>query len=103
MRGKTDSTSNFNQLLSLRANDVTELQSWLARTKYRWISHDIQNEILNIVAKSVLDQILREVNTALWYSIMVDETTDCSRNEQMVFCFRICDKELNVHELFVGL
>src|SRR6218665_4081730 len=48
--GKTDSTANFNELLALRATDVYELQSWLSRTKYRWISHDIQNEMLNILA-----------------------------------------------------
>jgi len=102
IRGKTDSTANFNELLALRATDVSELQSWLSRTKYRWISHDIQNEMLNILADRVLDRILLEVTTAQWYSIMVDETTDCSRNEQMVFCFRICDAQLQVYELFVG-
>lgn len=101
VRGKTDSTSNFSELLTLRGNDVPELQSWLARTKYRWISHDIQNEMLNILANNVLDRILKEVRTAKWYSIMVDETTDCSRKEQIVFCFRICNEELKVHELFV--
>lgn len=102
IRGKTDSTANFNELLSLRATDVTALQSWLSRTKYRWISHDIQNEILQILANRVLDRILYEVTTAQWYSIMVDETSDCSRKEQLVFCFRICDAQLQVHELFVG-
>ena len=101
VRGKTDSASNFSQLLTLRGDDVPELQSWLARTKYRWMSHDIQNEMLSILANDVLDRILKEVRTAQWYSIMVDETTDCSRKEQMVLCFRICDEELKVHELFV--
>ena len=34
---------------------------------------------------------------------MVDETTDVSNAEQLVFCFRIVDDELNSHEEFVGL
>jgi Domain of unknown function (DUF4371) len=102
VRGKTDSTANFNELLTLRATDVPDLQSWLARTKYRWISHEIQNEILNILATNIMDQILQEVQKSVWYSIMVDETTDCTRNEQMVFCFRICNEELEVHEMFIS-
>ena len=34
---------------------------------------------------------------------MVDETTDCSRHEQIVFCLRFCDQQFNIHELFMGL
>jgi len=78
IRGNTDSTSNFNQLLELRASDVMSLQSRLARCKYRWISHDIQNEILQILSTEVLNKILDEVKEAEWYSIMVDETNDCT-------------------------
>ncbi len=33
VRGKTDLMSNFNELLKIRANEVQELQAWLARTK----------------------------------------------------------------------
>ena len=34
---------------------------------------------------------------------MVDETSDVSNAEQLVFCFRIVDYELNPHEEFVEL
>ncbi len=38
-----------------------------------------------------------------WFTIMVDETTDQSNVEQMVFCLCYVDSDLNVHEEFVGL
>ena len=38
-----------------------------------------------------------------WYTIMVDETTDMSNQEQLVFCLRYVDESLDVHEEFLGL
>ena len=46
--------------------------------------------------------ILADVRNAQRYAIMLDETTDCSRREQLVMCFRYCDYQLDVHEVFVG-
>lgn len=37
------------------------------------------------------------------FSIMVDETTDISNTEQLVFCIRYVDEQLNGHENFIGL
>ena len=34
---------------------------------------------------------------------MVDETTDMTNTEQMVFCLRYVDSNLDVHEEFIGL
>jgi hypothetical protein len=102
IRGKTDSSSNFMQLLTLRASDVSSLNSWLSRTQYRWISHDIQNELLQILGHDVLRRVLSDLRSAEYYSIMLDETTDCGRHEQLVMCYRYCDSSLEIHEVFVG-
>ena len=34
---------------------------------------------------------------------MVDETTDISNIEQLVFCIRFVDDDLHCHEEFIGL
>ena len=101
--GNTDKPSNLHQLLFLQAFDATSLQTWLARSQYRWLSHDIQNEILQLTANNFLHRLLVDVYDAQYYSIMVDETTDCSRHKQMVFCLHFCVQQFNIHELFMGL
>jgi hypothetical protein len=55
-----------------------------------------------MLADDVLCTILDEVKSAQYYSIMVDETMDCNRKEQMAICFRYCDDNLNTYELFAG-
>ena len=37
------------------------------------------------------------------FAIMVDETTDIANTEQMVFCLRYVDDQLNSHEEFIGM
>lgn len=54
VRGHTDAESNLVQLLKLRSHDVPQLQSWLERTSYKWISHDIINEMIELMAHTVL-------------------------------------------------
>jgi len=102
IRGKTEDSSNFRKLLSLRASDVDELKAWLARSRYRWISHDVQNEILQLLANDVLRRVLVDVREARYYAVMIDETSDCSRHEQLVLCLRFCDSQLEIHEVFTG-
>ena len=45
----------------------------------------MQNEILEIMASTILRKIARKLAGEL-FSIMVDETTDISNAEQLVFC-----------------
>jgi hypothetical protein len=102
IRGKTDKSSNFHRLLLLLAADASDLNSWLARTQYKWLSHEIQNELLLLLADDVLHSLLRQIEEAKFFSIMADETMDCSRKEQLAVCFRYCDNSLETHELFMG-
>ena len=63
IRGHTDENSNLKQLLVLRSDDCDELQQWLCRDKYKWLSHDIQNELLEILALSVVRKIVDNVRS----------------------------------------
>ena len=50
--------------------------------------------------------ILRDVRDRIsdkWFTLMVDETTDTSNTEQMVFCLRHVDDQWDVHEDVIGL
>jgi hypothetical protein len=102
VRGHTDESSNFIRLLSLRSQDVKELKSWLTRTSYKWLSHDIITELLTIMSHAILRQMSETVKSAQYYSIIVDETCDFSVHEQVSICVRYVDTKLTVHERFFG-
>ena len=63
-------------------------------------SPQIENEILTIVANTVLRGVASSVRSAPFYSLMVDETTDSSCEEQVVICCRWIDDDLQAHEDF---
>jgi len=102
IRGHTDANGNFNNLLTLRSNDSTELKSWLARSSYKWISPAVQNEIIQDMALSLLRSYKQDIIDAKYFAIVMDESTDASIKEQASFCFRYVSKDLIVNETFVG-
>ena len=102
IKGHTEATTNFDNLLMLRAADSTELKSWLTRSSYKWTSPQIQNELIEDMALSVLRSYKQELAEAKYFAVMLDESTDISVKEQVSICFRYVSKDLSVHETFVG-
>lgn len=102
IRGHEDISSNFWQLLNLRKDDRQELAEWLGRSGYKWTSHDIQNEIIAILGKSVLRSVVKEIKSCNYFGIMVDETCDVSVQEQVTFCIRTVDENFEICEDFLG-
>ena len=94
--------SNFFQLLKTLAEDNPRLLNWMEKSRDKFMSPDIQNEILCIMALFIQREITNDVS-GQWYTIMVDETTNMSNTEQLVFCIRYVDSNLEVHEEFIGL
>ena len=45
----------------------------------------------------------RSIQNGVFYTIMADEVTDSSNQEQFVLCLRWVDEDLNPHEEFIGL
>ena len=84
VEGGSESNSNFLQLLHLRANDIPQLKEWLKKARDKFTSPSIQNELLEIMALDILRKINRDIK-GKFFSIMVDETTDTSNIEQLVF------------------
>ena len=104
LRGDGDeSNSNFVQLFKLRSADDSSMLEWLQKRTNKYTSKDIQNEILNVLAAEVLEKISNDLQTAGFFSIMVDELTDSSNQEQVTLVLRWVDKMLSAHEEFIGL
>ena len=104
IRGDGDEeNSNFIQLFKLRGEDDPKFAKWLEKKTDKYVSANIQNELLKVMGLQVLRDIATSLHSAEFYSIMVDETTDVSNKEQAVLCFRWVSDDLIAHEDFVGL
>ena len=80
-RGHTEEQGNFHQLVVLRGNESANLKSWIA-CKQSYMSHEIQNEILQIMAHQILRAIMKDVSSSNWFAFIADEATDASLVEQ---------------------
>ena len=87
--GLGEPNSNLIQLLHLRKHDIPALGPWLEKAQDRFTSPSIQNELLEIMANTVLRKISSNISGKM-FSIMVDETTDISNTEQLVFLHSLC-------------
>ena len=96
-----DSDSNFIQLLLSRCKSMPELKNWLDKKQGKFVTHDVQNEILQLMSNSVLRNLLETIRGNV-YSIMCDEYTDISNKELLTFCIRWVDESLDVYEKFLG-
>ena len=65
--------------------------------------HEMQNEMLKVMALKILRDVAAEIRNAEFYTIMVDEATDASNVSQLALCLRWVDSDLNPHEEFIGL
>ena len=66
-----------------------------------YLSPEIQNSVLSILAKMVKDQICSEVKESGAYTIMADETRDVSKTEQLCIVLRYVFQG-HVYERFLG-
>ncbi|XP_057290908.1 zinc finger MYM-type protein 1-like [Hydractinia symbiolongicarpus] len=69
---------------------------------HKYNHHDVQNELWNLMASQVLRKKLDTVRERRFYSMMADEGTDASNAEQLSFCVRSANDDLNVNEDFLG-
>ena len=98
-----EDSSNFNQLLHLRALDDPSLLTWVQRKAEKYTSPEIQNELLKTMAQCVTRDIAATVGTSSFYTLMADEVTDASNIEQVAICLRYIDDNFDAHEDFVGM
>ena len=82
---------NLLELLHLRCEDIPWLKEMLQsqlKCHAQWTSPSIQNEILDIISSFVIERITHDVLLSRNFALIMDETSDISRAEQVSICFR---------------
>ena len=104
LRGdQNDSESNFLQLMKLRGVDDDNIMKHLEQHSDKYTCHQVQNEIIKLMALTVLRKLATDFRTSVYFSLMADEVTDSSNREQVVVCLRRVDEDFEAHEEFIGL
>lgn len=79
---------NFEALIALMSKLDSKLIKWAKRT-HSYLSPENQNEMLKIMADDVTRTLVQRINRSGSYCLMIDESTDISNHEQVVFCMRL--------------
>ena len=101
VQGNDDKESNFIQLLKLRAKDDRALVNWFSSKGDTYTSHEFQNELISIMANHTIRDLVTELGNN-YFSLICDEYTDINNEEQLTFCLRWIDENLEAHEDFIG-
>ncbi|KAG2604865.1 hypothetical protein PVAP13_4NG097550 [Panicum virgatum] len=109
-RGHDESPDSINQgnflemvkLLASYNKEVNDVVLQNAPKKAKYTSPDVQKEILNIYARKVQISIREEIGNSK-FCIMVDESRDESKKEQMAIVVRFVNKEGIIKERFLDL
>ena len=55
------------------------------------------------MALRILQEIAKQIQNAVFFTIMADETADVSNSEQLVVCIRWVDDSFVIHEDFISV
>lgn len=84
-----ENKGNFLSIMELLAkHNPTVKRKMTSQRNATYLGHDTQNEIIDCLAEMVRTSIISEVAQSEVFSILVDETKDLSRKEQMSFVIR---------------
>lgn len=87
---------NFLELIDLIATFVPSFKKYVESKSY--LHHSYQNELIEIIANRLIKIILPKE----YFSIILDETMDIGKDEQIAFCMRYMDENLEIQEHFFG-
>lgn len=80
--------ANYDPVLNEHLNKVRLYQTKGERMQVHYLSHDIQNEFIELCSSQVTKVILEEREKARYYSVIVDATPDSAHIEQTAFILR---------------
>jgi len=100
---KSLNKGNFIELLTIRAKDNNLIQQYyLDKEKsFNYVHHSYLNMFLTYMSDYVLKSIVSEIMSAGIFSILIDETQDLSRHEQVSVFIRYVNN-LEPKEVFLG-
>ena len=58
--------------------------------------------MISVIDDAIRDEIIDEIKTAKFISILADEVTDCSNLEQVSIVIRFVDRDKKIKEEFLG-
>lgn len=67
-----------------------------------YVSHDIQNEVIELMARIVTEESVKDIGDA-WYTLKVDGTKDPTGRENISIIIRYVDSECRVHERLLAM
>ncbi len=89
LRGHDDDRDgNLLQIMRLRGEEDSEILEWLDRKSSRYLSPEMQNDLIKTKAAHGLRQLRLKLLQSQFISIMIDETTDITNKEQVTIVFR---------------
>ena len=100
--GTGEDDGNFAQVCHLLGYMDRSFSNWLSKSSSKYTGHDMQNEMLQVMALRILREITSNLQSTK-YCIMIDKTSDINTQEQVVVVMRWVDGNLDVHEDFIGL
>ena len=101
IRGHDEAEGNLMQLLLLRSEHIAGLKRYIDDKHY--LSGEVVNEMIALMSKTALRQLLSEIREALIFSIIADEATDISQKEQLCIAIRWVDNHFQIHEAPIEL
>ena len=75
----------------------------VTKKRGKYTHPDSQNEFLKIMSLSILKEIASNIQNGIYYTIMADQVTDASNEEQFVMRLRSLNDDLVPHEDLIGL
>ena len=76
---------------------------FLERQQLKYTSPEVQNKFLSIMALHVLRKIVSNIQEAVYFTVMINKTTDQSNKDQVVLVLRWVNEKLEAHDEFIGL
>lgn len=92
---------NFYQLLMYSSKADNRITEWLKKKTGKYTHPSIEIEFIKIIVLSISTDIASNIHKGVFYTIMADEVTDRSNQEEFVWCLRKADVDLNPHKVFI--